>query len=55
MDSVQRAIELPALAESTALAEPVKTRPADAWEEFMNEVFHHGLRIAPEIGVGSLS
>ena len=28
---------------------------ADAWEEFMNEVFHHGLRIAPEIGVGSMS
>lgn len=22
----------------------------DAWGEFMNEVFHHGLRIAPEIG-----
>ena len=26
-------------------------RDAGAWEEFMNEIFHHSLRIAPEIGV----
>ena len=26
-------------------------RDPGAWEEFMNEIFHHSLRIAPEIGV----